>query len=86
MKVFLPSPLVSYTQGRREIEASGATVAGVLSALESRYPGLRFRIVDEQGRIREHIRFFVNETQIRELSVPVAPSDEIHIIAALSGG
>lgn len=58
----------------------------MLTHLDGRYPGIRFRIIDEQNRIRPHIKFFVGEELARELSQPVGPNDEVHIIAALSGG
>lgn len=85
MKVHIPSALRSYTQ-KSEVEVEGWTVAEVLSALDQRFPGLRFRIVTEQERIRPHIRIFVNDRQARELSAVLSPQDEIHIVCALSGG
>ncbi len=85
MKVLIPSPLRSYTEGR-EIEAAGATLAAVLADLDRRYPGIRFRVVDEQDRLRPHVRFFVNGEQVLDLDRPLAPSDEIQIVQALSGG
>jgi molybdopterin converting factor small subunit len=75
----------SYTE-RSEAEASGATLAAVLADLDSRYAGIRFRMVDEQDRIRCHIRIFVNGAQVRELSQPLAATDEVVIVQALSGG
>jgi molybdopterin converting factor small subunit len=54
--------------------------------LNSQYPGIRFRIIDEQNQVREHIRIFLNQEQINSLEMPVSDNDEIHIIAALSGG
>ena len=60
IRVLIPSPLFSYTGGRRQVEADGGSLAAVLEVLDARYPGLRHRIVDEQDRIRKHIRFFVN--------------------------
>jgi len=68
------------------VEIEGVTVAEVLSALDRRYPGLRFRIITEQDTIREHIRIFVNEAQAQTLETPLRPGDQIHIICALSGG
>ena len=85
MKVLIPSPLRSYTEGR-EIEATGATLAAVLADLDRRFPGIRFRMVDEQDRMRAHVRFFVNGEQVLDLDRPLAPSDEIQIVQALSGG
>jgi sulfur-carrier protein len=85
MKVLIPSSLRSYTE-RGEAEASGATLAALLVDLERQYTGIRFRIVDEQDRIRRHIRIFVNGEQARDLSHAIAASDEVIIVQALSGG
>jgi molybdopterin converting factor small subunit len=86
MRVLIPSPLFSYTGGRREVDASGATLDEVMRDLDERFPGLRFRVVDEHGAIREHVRVWVSGALVRSLDVPVAPSDEVAIVAALSGG
>ena len=85
MKVLIPSPLRSYT-GEREVEAAGPTLAAALADLDQRYPGIRFRMVDEQERIRPHLRFFVNGEQVFDLSSPLRPTDEVQIVQALSGG
>jgi molybdopterin converting factor small subunit len=85
VKVHIPQPLLSYTK-ESHIEADGATLAALLEGLDQRYPGLRFRIVDEQDGIRPHVRFFVNGEQVRGLDTALAPEDEVHIFQALSGG
>jgi len=85
MKVLIPTPLRSYT-GAREVEASGATVGELLSELDRRYPGLRFRMIDEQDRMRPHIRFFVNGEQTFDMARPLSPGDALQIVQALSGG
>ena len=84
--VNVASPLRSYTQGAQSVPAQGATVADVLADLERRYPGMRFRMIDEQGRIRQHIRIFVNTAGVEDLSAVVADRDVVHLICALSGG
>lgn len=86
MKVLVSSHLHGYTGGRSQLEASGRTLAEVLLDLEARHPGMRFRVVDEQDQIREHIRFFVNGERATSLSQLVGTNDEVHIIGALSGG
>ena len=86
MKVVLPSPLASYTANRREVQAQGATVAELLADLDRRYPGIRFRVVDEQDRIRPHIKIFVNRAQASSLGQRLAATDEVMVVAALSGG
>ena len=85
MKVMIPSPLRSYTQAG-EVEASGATLAELLADLDRRYKGLRFRMIDEQDRMRAHIRFFVNGEQTFDMSRALLPSDSVQIVQALSGG
>ena len=86
MKVLLPSPLAAYTANRREVQAQGATVAELLDDLDRAYPGIRFRVVDEQDRIRPHIKIFVNRSQAASLGERLAAGDEVLVVAALSGG
>ncbi len=85
MKVLIPTPLRSYT-GERLVPAEGATLAEVLADLDERYPGIRFRVIDEQDRMRPHMRFFVNGRAVHDLSVPLTEVDEVVIVQALSGG
>jgi molybdopterin converting factor small subunit len=85
VRVLIPSALRSYTEAG-EAQARGATLGAVLADLDGQYPGIRFRMVDEQERIRRHIRIFVNGTQVHDLARPVRASDEVVIVQALSGG
>ena len=86
MRVRIPTPLRSYTGGAAAVEAAGATVDAVLHDLDRAFPGLRFRVVDEQDRLRPHMKIFVNDEATRDLGLPVAPSDELTLMQALSGG
>ncbi len=85
-KVKVGSPLRSYTRGASSVEADGATLQAVLVDLEHRFPGIRFRMIDEQNRIRRHIRLFVNTDEAMQLDAPVRAGDTVHLICALSGG
>jgi molybdopterin synthase sulfur carrier subunit len=85
MKVTIPGPLRSYTK-RRVVEASGATLAALLADLDRQYPGLRFRMVDEQDRLRPHVRCFVNGAQVVDMRGALRPGDALQIVQALSGG
>jgi molybdopterin synthase sulfur carrier subunit len=85
MKVAIPSPLRSYT-GSAEVEGEGATLGGLLHDLDRRYPGLRFRVVSEQDRIRPHVRFFVDGEQVFDLDRPLEGRESVLIVQALSGG
>jgi len=86
IEVLIPSQLTSYTGGVSRVQADGMTVDGVLADLDRRYPGLRFRVVDEQDRIRRHMRIFIGQDETRDVARPVRPGDEVLIFGALSGG
>jgi molybdopterin converting factor small subunit len=86
MRVIIPPALHTYTDGRREVESNGATLAQVLVDLDRRYPGIRFRIIDEQDGIRQHIKIFINQTQTKAIETQLDPADKVLIICALSGG
>ena len=79
-------PVFGFGVGADEVALSGATLGALLDDLEARYPGTRFRIVDEQGRIRRHMRFFLNGEPIFDLAQSVKPTDEVAMVQALSGG
>ena len=85
IKVLIASPLRSYT-GADEVEARGDTLGALLADLDMRYPGIRFRMVDEQDGLRRHMRFFVNGEIVKKLDFPLRDGDEVCIVQALSGG
>jgi len=85
-RVVVPSQLRGYTSGRSEVDASGATVAEVLADLDRQFPGFRFRVIDEQDRVRRHIIIFVGGDRIDAIAAPVPSGAEVHIVGALSGG
>lgn len=85
MRVRIPTPLRSYTNSP-VVEASGATVDELLHDLDRQYPGIRFRMVDEQGRLRQHMKVFVGDEMTRDLTTPIADVAEITLMQALSGG
>ena len=86
MKVNIPSPLRSYTGNKSSVEIRGSSIEELLKNLDKGYPGIRFRMIDERDQIREHIRIFINENQVKALGEKVSDRDVIHIICALSGG
>jgi len=93
VNVRIPSPLRSYTHAAEVGVAIPLlapelppTVGGVLAALDGAYPGIRFRIVDEQGRLRPHIKVYAGGLPTRDLRTPIPSGAEVMIVAALSGG
>jgi molybdopterin converting factor small subunit len=85
IKVLIATPLRSYT-GADEVDGAGASLGALLADLDARYPGIRFRMIDEQDAVRRHIRFFVNGEPVKELDHRLQESDEVCIVQALSGG
>ncbi len=85
MNVLIPGALHSYTRAS-PVQAEGATLAALLADLDRRYPGLRFRVVDEQQQLRPNMRIFVNGLGVRDLTHPLQPQDDVAIVLALSGG
>jgi molybdopterin converting factor small subunit len=86
VRVRIPTPLRSYTAQQTTVEAEGAPVAELLADLDRQFPGIRFRMVDEQGQLRTHMKVFVNQDATRDLATAVAGTDEVTIMQALSGG
>ncbi len=70
----------------KEVEASGATLAELIVELDRKYPGFRFRVVDEQDSIRPHIRITINCEIARNLDAKIKPDDQVALIMAFSGG
>lgn len=86
VQVHVPTPLRSYTGKANVVQADAETLAGVFVDLDQKYPGLRFRVIDEQDHLREHIKLFVNRSPVDDLSRPLQAGDAVHIITAISGG
>ena len=87
----IPSPLRPFTEGSPKVllEVLAHSVADALRALCERYPGLRDRIVTEQGAVREYVNVFVGDENIRDsggLATPVADGCEIMIVPSVAGG
>jgi molybdopterin synthase sulfur carrier subunit len=86
VKVIVPTQLRGYTGGRAEVEATGETLGAALWDLDRQFPGFRFRVIDEQDRVRRHIVLYVGEEREEDLSAVLPPGAALFIIGALSGG
>jgi molybdopterin synthase sulfur carrier subunit len=89
-RVAIPSPLRSYCDGAAAVIVScrgnSATLSDLLAGLDSAHPGIRFRMQDEQGKLRPHIQVFINAAVQRDPSAILPPHADVMIVAALSGG
>ena len=77
-----PTPLRSYTNQQSWVEADGTTIDEVLRDLDRQFAGLRFRVVDEQGRLRRHMKVFLGDEAVRDLDLPVAGVAELTLMQA----
>lgn len=87
--VRIPTPLQSLTKGEKEVKASGRTIAEVIASLEAQYPGVRDRLLDEDGQIRRFVNIYVDEEDVRflqGLGTEVKEGAEISVIPAVAGG
>jgi molybdopterin converting factor small subunit len=85
-RVVVPSQLRGYTAGKHEVAAEGTTLAEVLDDLDRQFPGFRFRVIDEQDRVRPHMILFVAAERQDDLNAPIPAGAAVHILGALSGG
>ena len=89
VKVRIPTPLQRLTGGQGEVACEGKTVVELLGDLDRRYPGIKERICDEQGKLRRFVNVFVNEEDIRFMQgdqTSIKDGDEVSIIPAIAGG
>lgn len=89
IKVKIPTPLQKLTENKAEVETLGNTVSELIENLEKKYPGIKDRICDEDGKVRRFINIYVNEQDIRFLNgdmTKINDGDEVSIIPAIAGG
>ena len=85
-RVIVPTQLRGYTNGNGEVEAQGTTLADVLGDLDRQFPGFRFRVIDEQDRVRRHVIIFVGQEREENLAAVIPAGADVQIVGALSGG
>ena len=89
VQVRIPTPLRKLTHDQEVVETSAETIGDAITDLESRYPGLQERLLDDDGQVRRFVNVYVNEEDIRflqEKETPLKDGDEVSIIPAIAGG
>ena len=89
VQVRIPTPLRKLTHDEEVVETSAETIGDAITDLESRYPGLQERLLDDDGQVRRFVNVYVNEEDIRflhEKETPLKDGDEVSIIPAIAGG
>lgn len=87
--VRIPTILRNLTGGAAEVSADGSTLADVLDALDSAHPGLRARVLDDDGKLRRFVNVYVNDDDVRfasGLQTPTPDGANVSIIPAVAGG
>jgi sulfur carrier protein ThiS len=86
MKIKVSSPLYSYTNGISLIEIDKPTLNEVIDELDFKFPGIKFRFIDEQDKVRSNMRIFVNGIVVTNVNFPLEENSEIYIVHMISGG
>ena len=86
VQVRLAPLLYSYTGGKKVVEVNASTIGEAIAVLNQRFPGIGFRVIDEQKQIRPHMNIFLGEEKVADLSTAITGESEIFIVGALSGG
>jgi len=89
VSVRIPTILRTYTHGESEVSADGSTLSEVLESLEASYPGIRSRILDEQGAIRRFVNVYVGNDDVRfleALDTTTPEGAQVSVIPAVAGG
>jgi molybdopterin synthase sulfur carrier subunit len=89
INVRIPTILRTYTQDQSQVSATGATLADVLDSLESDFPGIKARVVDDAGKLRRFVNIYVAEEDVRfseGLQTPTPDGAQVSIIPAVAGG
>jgi molybdopterin converting factor small subunit len=87
--VRLPGALRDATGGKTKIEATGRTLAAVFEDIESRHPGFKGRVLDDDGRLRTYVNVYIGEDDARSkggIDAPVPDGAEVMVIPAMAGG
>lgn len=89
VNVRIPTPLRKLTNNEELVEVQPGTIGAAIKELQTRYPGIEERLVDENGAVRRFVNVYVNEEDIRFLKnqdTPLKDGDEVSIIPAIAGG
>jgi molybdopterin synthase sulfur carrier subunit len=97
IEVRIPTILRTYTGGEKAVEASGATLSALIEDLESRYPGLKDRLLepkasgegDGENDLRRFINLYVNDEDVRftgGLGTELSDGDQVVVLPAVAGG
>jgi molybdopterin converting factor small subunit len=85
----IPAALKYYVDNHSEMDLPASSVTELLAALATRYPSVKFHLLDSDGKLRRHFNVFVNGIHIRELNgldTALNPEDKVILLASAAGG
>ncbi len=88
IEVRIPTILRTFTGGAKSVEGSGGTLDELIADLDSRYAGIRDRLVDGSG-LRRFVNVYLNDEDVRflgGLEAPVRDGDTVTVLPAVAGG
>jgi molybdopterin converting factor small subunit len=88
-KIIIPTPLRKFTDNQSSFQATANNVGAALNELTETYPGIKGHLYDEQGQVRQFIKVFVGEDDIKSLdneNTAVETGTVISIVPAIAGG
>ncbi|MGE5829946.1 MAG: MoaD/ThiS family protein [Micromonosporaceae bacterium] len=89
IEVRIPTILRAHTGGAKAVEGSGDTIGELLADLDTRYPGLRDRLVTDEGGLHRFVNIYINDEDVRflgALDAKVNAGDTVTILPAVAGG
>ena len=89
VQITVPYALREYTRGRQTVDVRAPTLAAAVAALEAQFPGIGYRLLDDQGRMRRYVVVLVNEDPVADLdpaAVALRDSDTVHLLPSTAGG
>jgi len=89
IEVRIPTILRSYTDGNKAVEAKGDTLAGLIDDLDSQHPGIKGRLITDEGNLHRFVNIYVNDEDVRflgSLGTALSDGDSVTVLPAVAGG
>ena len=89
IEVRIPPILRTYTDGEKAVTADGQSIGALIEDLESNHPGIKGRLLDDEGGLRRFVNVYVNDEDVRfigGLDAELSDGDQVVVLPAVAGG